>query len=53
MIITTAPTCWACTTAPATTVFPEHEPGPWKPLFACQPCLTDYLATETAMTEYA
>ncbi|MEV0682250.1 hypothetical protein AB0I35_00145 [Nocardia sp. NPDC050378] len=46
MNITTAPTCWACESAPATTVFPEHDLGPWRPYFACQPCLDAYLEAE-------
>ncbi|MGW5455018.1 hypothetical protein [Nocardia sp. NPDC003979] len=46
MNITTAPICWACESAPATTVLPEPEHGPWRPYFACEPCLDAYRETE-------
>ncbi|MGW6728121.1 hypothetical protein ACWF9G_19665 [Nocardia sp. NPDC055029] len=52
MAITAPVTCWACTTAPSTTVFPEYDLGPWAPLFACQPCLDDYRIGEELMREY-
>ncbi|PWV77841.1 hypothetical protein DFR69_103441 [Nocardia neocaledoniensis] len=52
MAITAPVTCWACQTAAATTVFPELEPGPWKPCLVCQPCLEDYHESMRQLAEY-